>query len=123
MGCEIMNAVTIYEINGMKYTGPRTINVTSHPRFLSFVKLCIDNQEYSLGADDLMRAVDRATGQPLTPEDEALAGSAVNSMKKFVEESAPGLPEEHEFPSLRSPKLGFGKVASCLGTKAETESL
>src|SRR5205809_5738039 len=26
MGSEIMNAVTIYEINGMKYNGPRTIN-------------------------------------------------------------------------------------------------
>ena len=68
MGSEIMNAVTIYEINGMKYNGPRTINVTSHPRFLNFVRLCIDNREYSLGADDLMRAVDRVIGQPLAPE-------------------------------------------------------
>jgi|SRR5690348_14901809 hypothetical protein len=103
MGSEIMNAVTIYEINGMKYTGPRTINVTGHPRFLSFVRVCIDNQEYSLGADDLMRAVERASGQPLTLEDEALAGSAVNSMKKSVEESAAGVPQEHEFPLVKQP--------------------
>jgi len=95
MGSEIMNAVTIYEINGMKYTGRRTINVTSHPRFLSFVKLCIDNQEYSLGADDLMRAVDRATGQPLTPEDERLREASLNSMKKFVEDLASCVPEQH----------------------------
>jgi len=95
MGSEIMNAVTIYEINGMKYTGPRTINVTSHPRFLSFVRLRIDNQEYSLGADDLMRAVDRVTGQPLAPEDETLAEGSLNLRKKFVEESAACAPEEH----------------------------
>src|SRR5207248_8003947 len=94
MGSEIMNAVTIYEINGMKYNGPRTINVTSHPRFLSFVRLCIDNQEYSLGADDLMRAVDRVIGQPLAPEDEALAGEAVDGINKCVEKSAAGTPEE-----------------------------
>ena len=94
MGSEIMNAVTIYEINGMKYTGPRTINVTSHPRFLSFVRLCIDNQEYSLGADDLMRA-------PLAPEDEALTGGAMNSMKKSVEESGPGVPQENAELSSR----------------------
>jgi hypothetical protein len=37
-----------------------------------------------------MRAVDRATGQPLAPEDEALVDDAVNSMKKFVEEAAAG---------------------------------
>ena len=108
-----MNAVTIYEINGMKYTGPRTINVTSHPRFLSFVRLCIDNQEYSLGADDLMRAVDRVSGQPLAPEDEALAGGAMNSMKKFVEES--GAPQEHaELPHGKKLKLLFDKFASPL---------
>jgi|GraSoiStandDraft_44_1057316.scaffolds.fasta_scaffold107728_1 hypothetical protein len=99
MGSEIMNAVTIYEINGMKYNGPRTINVTSHPRFLNFVRLCIDNREYSLGADDLMRAVDRVIGQPLAPEDEALVGEAVERMNKFVEKSAAGArQEEPELP-------------------------
>jgi hypothetical protein len=56
MGSEIMNAVTIYEMNGIKYTGAQKIYFTPHPRFLSFVRLCIDNQEYSLGADDLMRS-------------------------------------------------------------------
>jgi len=95
MGSEIMNAVTIYEINGVKYTGARKMYVASHPRFLSFVKLCIDNQEYSLGSDDLMRAVDRATGQPPTTEDEALMNGAVNSMKKFVKESAAVTPQEN----------------------------
>jgi len=55
MGSEIMNAVTIYEMNGIKYTGAQKIYVVPNPRFLSFVKLSIDNQEYSLGADDLMR--------------------------------------------------------------------
>jgi hypothetical protein len=49
MGSEIMNAVTIYEVNGVKYTGEKKVYVTSHPRFLSFVRLHIDNQEYSLG--------------------------------------------------------------------------
>ena len=88
MGSEIMNAVTIYEVNGVKYTGAKKVFVTSHPRFVSFVRLCIDNQEYSLGSDDLMRAVDRATRQPPTPEDEALTNGPLNSMKKFVEESA-----------------------------------
>ena len=92
MGSEIMNAVTIYEVNGVKYTGAKKVYVTSHPRFVSFVRLCIDNQEYSLGSDDLMRAVDRVSGQPLASEDEALAGGAVNSMNKFIEESAPGAP-------------------------------
>src|SRR5689334_10493750 len=97
MGFEIMNAVTIYEINGVKYTGPRTINVTSHPRFLSFVRLCIDNQEYSLGSDDLMRAVDRVNGQPLT-EDQTSVESAVDLMKKFVQESARVAPPDAELP-------------------------
>jgi|SRR2546423_14936577 hypothetical protein len=95
MGSEIMNAVTIYEINGMKYTGPRTINVTSHPRFLSFVRLCIDNQAYLVGSDDLMRAVDSAIRKPLTPEDTALMGGALISMKTFAEESQAGAPQEH----------------------------
>jgi len=97
MGSDIMTAVTIYEINGVKYTGPRTINVTSHPCFLSFVRLCIDGQEYSLGSDDLMRAVYRVNGQPLT-EDQTLVGSAVDLMRKFVEESARAAPPEAELP-------------------------
>jgi len=101
MGSAIMNAVTIYEINGVKYIGATKVYVTSHPRFLSFVRLCIDNQEYSLASDDLMRAVDRATGQPLAPEDEALVGGAVNSMKKSVEESGPGIPQENAELSSR----------------------
>lgn len=95
MGSEILNAVTIYEVNGVKYTGTKKMYVASHPRFLSFVRLCIDNQEYSLGSDDLMRAVDRATAQPPTQEDEALMNGAVNSMKKFVEESTAGAPQKH----------------------------
>lgn len=94
MRSETMIAVPIYELNGMKYTGPRTINVTSHPRFLSFVRVCIDNQEYSLGADDLMRAVDRVTGKPVLREDDALIGGVVNSiMKKYVEESVSEVPQ------------------------------
>lgn len=95
MGSEIMNAVTIYEVNGVKYTGTRKIYVASHPRFLSFVRLCIDNQEYSLGSDDLMRAVDRSTGRSPTPEDEGSMNGPVNSMKKFIEESAAATPQEN----------------------------
>ena len=73
--------------------------MSRHILFLSFVRLCIDNQEYSLGADDLMRAVDRVIGQPLAPEDEALVGEAVERMKKFVETSAAGArQEEPELP-------------------------
>lgn len=99
MGSEIMNAVTIYEVNGLNYTGATKLYVTSHPRFLSFVRLCIDNQEYSLASDELMRAVDRATGRLSTPEDETLAGGPVNSMKKFLEESvAEGQQKNAELP-------------------------
>ncbi len=47
MGSEIMNAVTIYEINGMKYTGPRTINVTSHELVrCQRVLLVVDTQSH-----------------------------------------------------------------------------
>jgi hypothetical protein len=42
MRSEIMDAVTIYEVNGVKYTGQKKV-IVSHPRFLSFVRLCIDN--------------------------------------------------------------------------------
>src|SRR5579872_3466093 len=93
MRSEIMNAVTIYEINGMKYTGHQTVNVISHPRFLSFVRLRINNQEYSLASDELMRAVGYVTGRPLTPEEEALVPSALSSMKKFVEELVAEAPQ------------------------------
>jgi hypothetical protein len=61
---------------------------------LSFVRLCIDNQEYPLGADHLMRAVDRVIGQPLAPEDEALVGEAVEGTNEFVEKSAAGARQE-----------------------------
>ena len=88
MGLEIMNAVTIYEMNGIKYAGAQKIYVTSHPRFLSFVRLCIDNQEYSLGADDLMRAVDYVVGRPVLPADEALLADVFTVTAKLKEESA-----------------------------------
>lgn len=56
MRSEIIDTVPIYEINGMKCTGQQKIHIRSHPRFLSFVKLRIDDQEYSVGCDDLMRS-------------------------------------------------------------------
>jgi hypothetical protein len=59
-----INAVTIYEIDGVKYLGPRKILVKNHPRFLSFITLSIGNQVYSLAVDDLVRAIDRAITQP-----------------------------------------------------------
>jgi hypothetical protein len=74
---EIMNAVTIYEMDGLKYTGAQKIYVKTHPRFLSFIRLCIDNHEYSLGLDDLVRAIDGATGQPPALEDEGLEVQSV----------------------------------------------
>lgn len=98
MGSETMNAVTIYEMNGIKYTGAQKIYIASHPRFLSFVRLCIDDQEYSLGSDDLMRAVDCAAGRPLTPEDKVLLSGALSSAMKSTEESAS--PAQHENPEL-----------------------
>ena len=72
MRSEIMDTITIYEINGLQYTGPRKIDIKSHPRFLSFVTLCIDNQEYSIACDDLMRALERSTRQVPTPDDDML---------------------------------------------------
>jgi hypothetical protein len=63
MDLEVLNAVTIYEVNGAKYTGPRQVYLKKHPRFLSFVKLSIDGQEYSLASEDLLYAIERAIAQ------------------------------------------------------------
>jgi hypothetical protein len=63
MDVEVLNAVTIYEINGAKYTGPRRVYIKKHPRFLAFVRLCIDGQEYSVASDDLLCAIDRTIAQ------------------------------------------------------------
>jgi|SRR5581483_3743968 len=94
MGSEIMNSVTIYEMNGIKYTGAQKIHIASHPRFLSFVKLSIDNHEYSLGADDLMRAVDYVMGRPVLPADEALLSDVFSVATRLKEESAAAAREE-----------------------------
>ena len=53
--------MTIYEIDGKRYGGPLKIEIKPHPRFLSFVRLCIDDQEYAVASDDLMRAIDGVT--------------------------------------------------------------
>lgn len=93
MSSETMNTVTIYEINGFKYTGAQKIDIKSHPRFLSFVRLCIDDREYSIGADDLMRAVDGAVGRQPVQRDDVLTGQA-NTTNQFAKELAaeePGL--------------------------------
>ena len=74
MRSEVVDTVTIYEINGLRYTGAEKIDIKSHPRFMNFVRLSIDNHEYSLAADDLMRAVGHALGQVQLPEDDALVG-------------------------------------------------
>ena len=63
MELEVLNAATIYEVNGAKYTGPRKVYIKKHPRFLTFVRLCIDGQEYSLASDDLLCAIDRTIAQ------------------------------------------------------------
>lgn len=89
MSSEITNTVTIYEINGFKYTGAQKIDIKSHPRFLSFVRLCVDDKEYSLGADDLMRAVDGAVGrQPVQPvqKDDVLIEAQANRTNQFAKE-------------------------------------
>jgi len=85
---EITSTVTIYEMNGVKYTGARKIEIKTHPRFLSFVRLRIDNQEYSLASDDLMRAVDRAIGQLPAPEDDVLIAGQDNLINQFANELA-----------------------------------
>jgi hypothetical protein len=86
MGSEITNTVTIYEVSGVKYTGGRKIYIKTHPRFLSFVRLCIDNQEYSLASDDLMRAVDGAVGRPPVQEDDVLIAGRANLINQFAKE-------------------------------------
>jgi hypothetical protein len=63
MDLEVLNAVTIYEVNGTKYMGPRKVYIKKHPRFLSVVRLSIDGQEYSLASDDLLCAIERAIAQ------------------------------------------------------------
>jgi hypothetical protein len=63
MDLEVLNAVTIYEVNGTKYMGPRQVYLKKHPRFLSFLKLSIDGQEYSLASEDLLYAIERAIAQ------------------------------------------------------------
>ena len=98
MALETMNAVTIYEMNGIKYTGAQKIYIASHPRFLSFVRLCIDDQEYSLSSDDLMRAVDCAVGRPLTPGDKGLLSGARSSAMKSTEESSAAQHDNPEEP-------------------------
>lgn len=84
------NTVTIYEIDGLRYAGAQKIEIKPHPRFLSFVRLCIENQEYSLSSDDLMRAIDRAISRPPAPEDEALGRGAADLINQFAEEQASG---------------------------------
>jgi len=86
MGSEITNTVTIYEVSGVKYTGTRKIYIKTHPRFLSFVRLCIDNQEYSLASDDLMRAVDGAVGRQPVQEEDGLIGGRDNLINQFAKE-------------------------------------
>ena len=63
MELEVLNAVTIYEVNGAKYTGPRRVYIKKHPRFLTLVRLSIDGQEYSLASDDLLCAIERTIAQ------------------------------------------------------------
>jgi hypothetical protein len=89
-----MNTVTIYEIDGTKYTGAQKIEVKSHRRFLSFVTLRVDNQEYSVGSDDLMRAIGHAIGHALVPEEGPFLKSPADIINQFAEEQASGKPEE-----------------------------
>lgn len=86
MSSEISDSVTIYEIDGFKYTGAQKIVIRSHPRFLSFVRLRIDDKEYSLGADDLMRAVDGAAGRQPVQEEDLLIGGQPNLINQFAKE-------------------------------------
>jgi hypothetical protein len=89
-----MNTVTIYEIDGAKYTGGQKIEVKSHRRFLSFVILRVDNQEYSVGSDDLLRAIGHAIGHAPAPEEGPLLKSPVDVINQFAEEQASGKREE-----------------------------
>ena|SRR5690349_20783920 len=94
MSSEITETVTIYEIDGCKYTGAQKIVIRPHPRFLSFVRLRIDDKEYSLGADDLMRAVDGAVGRQAVQEEDVLMGGQANLINQFAKQlttEKPGL--------------------------------
>ena len=98
MGSET-NTVTIYEIGGAKYTGTQKIEIKSHVRFLSFVTLRVDNQEYSIGSDDLMRAIGRAIGhRPATEEGMLLKGPA-DIINQFAEQASGKREETKELPS------------------------
>jgi len=89
-----MNTVTIYEIDGVKYTGGQKIEIKSHQRFVSFVTLCVDDREYSIGSDDLMRAIDRAIGHLPTPEDGTLLEGPGHLINQFAEDQATSEREE-----------------------------
>ena len=83
--------MTIYEIDGTQYTGGQTIDVISHPRFLSFLKLCINNREYSISSDDLMRAVSRAINRlPALPQEDGHLEGPAEIINQFAEEQASG---------------------------------
>jgi len=81
--------MTIYEIDGTQYTGGKTMDIKPHPRFLSFVKLCVDNREYSISTDDLARAIGRAISHTPEPEDGILVGSPADLINQFAEERKP----------------------------------
>jgi len=81
--------MTIYEIDGTQYTGGNTIDIKSHPRLLSFVKLCVGNREYSISSDDLVRAIGRAISHIAEPENEILAGGPADLINQFAEEKKP----------------------------------
>lgn len=93
MSSEVVDTVTIYEMNGFRYTGAQKIEVKSHPRFINFVRLSIDKHEYSLAADDLMRAIDHAIGQVQLAEDDALVGGSASQTVTLPENSE--TPEKH----------------------------
>lgn len=96
-----VNTVTIYEINGVKYTGQRKIEIRPHERFLSFVRLRVDRQEYSVASDDLMRAVDRSVSRLPAPQDSTLPAGPANLINDFVEEQAVAKLKENRDMLLR----------------------
>jgi len=83
--------MTIYEIDGKRYGGPLKIEIKPHPRFLGFVRLCIDDQEYAVASDDLMRAIDGVLTRLPPPPDE-LPRTAADLLNQFVEERAAANP-------------------------------
>ena len=83
----------------MKYAGPQQIEIKAHPRFLSFVRLCVDNQEYSLSSDDLRRAIDGVVARPPAQADGEFMESAADLLNRCAEERAPAkCPESTELP-------------------------